>query len=243
MLLWGRHLLHPRDMTEDLDCALLAPDIPDAVAAEELARDVAQDLRDLGFSRGDDWRESRKGRFSYSHAVDEVAVEFLCGDVSFGRSSGREPAWQLATMPDGPPHFYAARVPWLDLVAEWVPVRAHCDPDTFHPRIPDLAGLVVLKIRAVADKSRRVEEERDPERLELEKLRLRRHATDCSLLFDWIDGRGEFDRLARLSREHGEIRSTARTAARWIFGRPELAEELHLAPVERALARLVPAGA
>jgi hypothetical protein len=239
MLLWG-HLLHrPRDLTGDLDCALLDSDVPDAHAAEQLASETLKDLHRLGFLREKDWRRSRTGRFSYTHLSDPVAIEFLCGEMAVGRSSRRKPAWQLASTSDGPPHFYAARVPWLDLVAEWVAVRVQCGRATITARIPDLASLAVLKIRAVADKVERVEKERMGDRLTHEKLRLFRHATDCSHLFIWIDEVGQFDRLARLGRKHPRVLTVAREVAIWILEHPELAEELFLFQVGRDLERLV----
>lgn len=243
MLLWGRTLAQPRDMTEDLDCALLKEDLPDAMAAEQLARETTLDLRDLGFTRPDDWRASRKGRFSYSHSTHQVAVEFLCGDLAVGEASRREPAWRIAPVPGGPPDFYAARVPWLEFVTDWIPVRTRCGTRVFHPWVPDLSGLAVLKLRAVADKTRRLDEEPEQKALEFEKLRLRRHAQDCSMLFEWIDRQGEFDRLARLHAEHEEIRSTVLEVARWMLGHDHEVEQLGLRTLGRSLERLVPTGA
>ena len=242
MLLWGRHLSRARDMTEDLDVALLSHEFPDDAAAKRVARDVLEDLRELGFSRAADWQASRKGRFSYLHRADPVAVDLLCGTVPVGRRSRREPAWRLAAVSSGPPNFYAARVPWLDLVADWVLVRVRCGPSTFHARTPDLAGLALLKIRAVADKMARVSEEQGRAGLEYERLRLQRHARDCICLFGWIDERGEFDRLARLSRQHADVCEVARAAAGWTLDHREIREELRLAPLQALLARLVPAG-
>lgn len=243
MLLWGRTLAQPRDMTEDLDCTLLEEDLPDATTAEQLARETALDLRDLGFTRPDDWRASRKGRFSYSHSTHPVTIEFLCGDLVVGEASRRKPAWRIATVPGGPPDFYAARVPWLRFVADWIPVRTRCGTRIFHPRIPDLSGLAVLKLRAVADKIRRLAEESEPEALEFEKLRLRRHSQDCSLLFDWIDRQGEFHRLARLSAEHEEIRFAARNVASWMLRHDQEVQRLGLRTLGKSLERLVPAEA
>lgn len=242
MLLWGRHLSRPRDMTEDIDCAWLASDLPDEAAAERLAREVVEDLRQLGFTRPDDWKASRKARFSYDHSTDRVAVDLLCGDLPVGEASRRRPAWRIASIPDGPPDFYAARVAWLDLVREWITVRTSCGELLVTPQVPDLSGLAILKLRAVTDKVRRLVTETDAAMLALERLRLARHATDCMLLFDWIDARGEFDRLARLAAEHRAIRTTAREGARWaLTGSPRVAG-LDVARLGRALERVVPAG-
>lgn len=240
MLLWGRYLSQPRDMTEDIDCALLRADLPNSKTAEKLAREVVDDLRDLGFTRPEDWRASRKARFSYPHSTDEVAVEFLCGDISVGEASRREPAWKIASVPDGPPHFYAAKVPWLDFVDDWIPVHTTCGEHAFTLRVPDLSGLAILKLRAIVDKIQRLGEEEDPEVTELEKLRLKRHARDCILLFDWIDERGEFDRLVQLAAKYGIIRSAAREGARWVLTNEALVKELELGGLGQSLERLVP---
>jgi hypothetical protein len=242
MLLWGRHLSRPRDMTEDIDCVLLAEDLPDVETAEKVARDVVHDLRALGFIRPGVWRASRTARFSYPHSIDRVAVDFLCGSLPIGGASRREPAWRIAFAPDASPDFYAAKVPWLDFVEEWITVRARCGRHAFAPRIPELGGLAILKLRAVADKIHRIEDEGDPEVLEREKLRLWRHGRDCMSLFDWIDERGEFDRLARLAAERDTVRSTARDCARWILTHDALVKELDLRGLDRSLERLVPAG-
>ena len=241
MLVWGRHLSRPRDMTRDLDCVLLGEDLPDRAAAEQLAREVLDDLRELGFSRVDEWKPSRTARFSYSHSTDHVAVELLCGTIAVGKASGRDPAWKIASMPDGPPDFYAAKVLWLDFVEEWIPVHATCGEHTFRLRVPDLSSLAVLKLRAVVDKTQRMGEEEDPEAFEFEKLRLKRHAMDCMLLFDWIDERGEFDHLVLLAGRHGAVRSAAREGASWVLTHGTLVKELELGGLARSLERLVPA--
>ena len=237
MLLWGRHLGRPRDMTQDLDCALLAEDFPDTDSADRLARELLEDLRDIGFERPEGWRSSRKGRFSYPHGDDEVTVEFLCGTSSVGRPSRRRPAWRISTAPG---RFYAAKVPWLDHVSEWLAVDARCGRRAFQPRVPDLASLTVLKVRAVADKTRRVDQERIPANLDHEKLRLRRHGLDCLQLLDWIHEHGELDRLVRSSNAHDEIRTTARDVTRWLLGHRGLVDELGLAPLARSIEPLVP---
>jgi len=239
MLLWGRVLSSPRDMTLDLDCALLASDLPDPVSATRLAEELVGDLAGLGFRREADWRESRKGRFSYPHEREPIAVELLCGDVPLGRRSRREPAWQLATLSDGPPHFYAAHVPWLDFVETWVEVTGISRDRHVRLAVPDLAGLTVLKIRAVADKILRLEEERDPGRLDYERARLERHAVDCVQLFAWMDLRGEFARLASVAATRPAIRSTARSVARWILDHAEEARSLRLESVVPAVMRIV----
>jgi hypothetical protein len=150
---------------------------------------------------------------------------------------------RIASVPGGPPHFYAASVPWLDHVEDWIPVRTTCGKHACSPQVPDLSGLAILKVRAVVDKMRRVRAEADPDVLAHETLRLQRHARDCMLLFDWIDGRGEFDRLARLAARHGAISAAARDAARWVLTSQALVRQLGLVGLGRTLERLVPAEA
>lgn len=239
MLLWGRSLARPRDMTLDLDCVILESDVPDPVVAGKLAEELIDDIEDLGFERETDWRASRKGRFSYPHREERVAVEFLCGDLSQGRRSRRKPAWKLASLTGGPPHFYAAHVPWLDFVDTWVEVSGSCGSARFALLIPDLAGLTVLKIRAAADKTRRIDDETDPQRAEYERSRLERHAGDCVELFRWLDDQGQFDRLVSLALVHSEVRSTARDLARWMLDHPDAVRDLQLEGVAPAVMRIV----
>jgi len=224
-------------MTLDIDCALDAADFSDDAAAERSAREIVADLARLGFNRIDD-RASRKARFSYSHSTAKVDVELLCGNVPVGRSSRRAPAWKIAATAGEPPGFYAAKVPWLDFVEDWVSVRATCGAEVFTPQVPDLSGLTLLKVCAVVDKIRRVDQESRVESVEHEMLRLRRHGRDCLLLFEWIDERGEFDRLNQLASKHQEVRSVASEGARWALNNDALVSDLGLSGLDRSLERL-----
>lgn len=240
MLLWGKQLGRPREMTMDLDCALLHRDAPDEIAAMTLAMKVWTLLAGLGFTRNeDDWRASRKDRYCYRHTVDPVAVELLCGSLSVGHASRRKPAWKIVDSPTGPPDFYAAHVPWLDFVRSWIRVEARCGTLNFSAEIPDLAGMVVLKLRAVRDKIERVEHA-SGDQIEHEKLRLRRHGQDCAVLVDWIDEQGEYPTLFSLVRSHAVIGDIAKEAVRWLFAHDELVEELRLGGLDQRLERLLP---
>jgi hypothetical protein len=238
MLLWGRHLHRPRSMTRDLDCALLRKDLPDDATARSVASRFTDLLARLGFKRNEAaWQASRKDRFRYQHESDQVDFELLCGTLEVGRPSRREPAWEITKGLDGGMGFYAARVQWLDFVRVWQGVKVLCPPHAAELEIPDLAGMAVLKLRAVADKIERIDQSND-ESLEHERGRLQRHGQDCSVLFDWIDERGELAALFALSREHAEIHEAARQATRWLLNNAALVAQLDLSGLDRKLERL-----
>lgn len=238
MLLWGRHLNRPRSMTRDLDCALLRQDLPDDAAARSLASRLTDLLARLGFKRNEAaWQASRMDRFRYQHERDQVDFELLCGSLTVGRPSRREPAWEIAKGIDGGMGFYAARVQWLDFVRAWQSVTVLTPPLAAELQIPDLPSMSVLKLRAVADKIDRIDQASE-ETLAHERGRLQRHGQDCSALFDWIDERGELPALYALSREHAEIREAARQATRWLMTNTALVAQLNLSGLDRKLERL-----
>jgi hypothetical protein len=98
--------------------------------------------------------------------------------------------------------------------------------------------MVLLKLRAVADKLERVGRARDEELMH-ERSRLQRHGQDCSTLFDWIDERGEFPALFALAREHAEVRELARLTTRWLITHAEVERQLGLGDLDRKLERLI----
>lgn len=65
---------------------------------------------------------------------------------------------------------------------KWVEVEFLVDDDRATVLIPSLAGLLLLKLKAVTDKLRRCDEEQNPAH-ELE--RLERHGGDLLVLFEW----------------------------------------------------------
>ncbi len=204
MQLWGHALNETRTMTSDLDWALTPAELPDTETARTRLQALVSALRELGFERPADWRPSRSGRFQFQHADGKIDVEFLCGEVSFGRRSRRDPAYELAGLGDAedPPAFYAARTPWIDKIDRWLRVRVVGAERTAEVWIPNLTSLALLKLKAVRDKLQRVDEERDPKQLEYERGRLQRHGDDLLTLMRWLEERGEFvDLLDRVRKD------------------------------------------
>lgn len=246
MLSWGRVLDGPDvpiEMTKDIDCVLLSNELRSQAEASQLAEETTEIMRSLGFSRPADWQASRKDRFSYRHESENVAIEILCGELSVGRKSRRPPAYLIASLSAGSPGFYGALVPWLDWVQEWVNVHVGCGAMSCRPSVPDLSGLAMLKIKAVADKASRVDQESDAEKLAFEERRLRRHGTHTVQIFQWIDRRGEFDRLIRLCRGREEVPAAAASIVSWLLRDRGRVERLGLERLGPALERLVTARA
>ncbi|QDU65301.1 hypothetical protein [Engelhardtia mirabilis] len=234
MILWAGSLGTRREMTKDLDWALVSDGLGNERRTIELAQELLGLMAVLGFERPEGWRQSRSGRFQFVHADDPIAVEFLCGSPSVGRQSRRPPAWELAKLDGGPPHFYAARTPWIEFIGEWVEVRVLVGSRDALVSIPDLPSLALLKLKAVRDKQGRIDAERDSGRLEYEENRLRRHGHDLADLVSWCRRDGSFALLARRVGELDEIGRTALEADKWFGRRSEIVERLELEGVVRA---------
>jgi hypothetical protein len=216
----------------------LRRDLPDDTVARSFAATLKPLLGALGFVRDEAaWRSSRTDRFRFQHSTDKVDLEFLCGPLDVGRPSRRKPAWEIAADPDGGMGFYASRVEWLDFIGNWQAVEVRCASHAASIDVPDLPGIAVLKLRAVADKIERIGVVTDGA-LEHERTRLQRHGQDFRALFEWIDERGEFATLFALSREHAEIGETARRTTRWLITHSELVEQLALIGLDRQIERL-----
>lgn len=134
--------------------------------------------------------------------------------------------------------FYTACVPWIDLVSNWIEVQVHCGSQSFVVLVPNVTGLAALKLKAVGDKLERIQSEQDASKLDAEKLRLVRHATDCRQLLTWLDQQGEFDQLMTLISKHPEVRVQARVIASWMFDHPEELAELELSGLKNQILRL-----
>jgi len=144
----GHALNETRAMTSDLDWALTPAEFPDTETARARLEPLVPALRELGFERPSEWRSSRSGRFQFQHAGGRIDVEFLCGDLPFGRRSRRDPAYELATLGDAedPPAFYAAKTPWIDKTDRWLRVRVVGTERTAEVWIPNLTSLALLKL-------------------------------------------------------------------------------------------------
>ncbi len=241
MQLWGNSLSEARTMTKDLDWALMAKDLSDEATAKQRLERLVPKLRALGFERPRDWKPSRSGRFQFQRLEGNVDVEFLCGDLPFGRPSRRGPAYELFQLDEGedPPAFYAAKTPWIDKVDPWLPVQVRGTARVSEVWIPSIPSLALLKLKAVRDKLERVGDEQEEVRVKFECGRLQRHGNDFLTLLRWAEARGEFvDVTARvrgdleigavaleserrlneidpqLVREHEELRNGVRRLAR-----------------------------
>ncbi len=162
MMVWKRALkFGAADVTNDIDLAILASDLPSEAEGQDLVNRLHSVLGRLGAHRPVKWRESRSGRFKYRcEDQGNTEVDVLCGELSVGQASRRAPAWRVArlaeVLPGEASHFYAGRVPWLDLVAEWVPVAARIAGDEVRFTVPCTPSMAVLKLKAVSDKIERV---------------------------------------------------------------------------------------
>ncbi|MCA8981783.1 MAG: hypothetical protein KDC14_17270 [Planctomycetes bacterium] len=216
MQLWGHVLNEARAMTSDLDWVLTTTELSDIETARARLEPLVPALRELGFERPAERRSSRSGRFQFQHAGGKIDVEFLCGNVPFGRCSRREPAYELVTLGDAedPPAFYAAKTPWIDKIERWLRVHVVGTERSAMVWIPHLDSLALLKLKAVRDKLERVDSERDSERLEYERVRLQRHGDDLLTLMRWLEERGEFVDLLDRIRTDDEVRSVSNESER-----------------------------
>ncbi len=238
MLIWRKQMSLPLGMTRDLDCVLLKEDARDESSARALSGVIHEVLGTLGFRRPENWRERPAGLFGYLNSSDPTVIEFLCGNMPVGRESRRKPAWLLVEQSESDEKFYAAQVPFLDLVPEWVRVEVQCGAISSGILIPSIVGLAALKLKAVGDKLDRLAEEKKEQRVEHEKDRLQRHANDCQQLIEWNEERGEFDQLIALLNANPAIRDQATKIALWMLHHPVEMNELGLAPLEGPIRRL-----
>lgn len=207
MHFWHReHQGTPRT-TEDIDCAFTVADWPDEQLARPRILALLKILDQLELRRdtSDEAKASRTARFTYLDTKKKSKVELICGGVSFGTSSRRTPAWRLLKTAEGNT-VYASRLDWLDLVPSWTVVEVRQAERNTQLMIPSLAGLLLLKLKAVTDKLCRCDEERDPDLLRHELDRLERHAGDLLELFAWASKTGgTFAEYATVRRNKPEV--------------------------------------
>lgn len=209
--------------TADLDCAFPAEEWSSAEAARPKVLGLVSVLRDdLGLKRdpSEKGRASRTSRFTYGRPNREERIEILCGKLSFGERSKRLPAWRLMEDESGN-MVYASKVDWIDLVPEWISIEIAQGEATTHLEIPGLAGMMVLKLKAVVDKLERVQEERKAERKDHEFGRLQRHAGDLICLVEWARSTpGAFREYQRVVDSSDEVRERSRRLRAWILEEP-----------------------
>jgi len=172
--------------TEDIDCAFPSSDWSTEAEARPRILALVHALEDLGLEQasGPKARASRTARFTWRRPDELARVELICGPVAFGKASRRKPAWRLLELESGR-IIYASRLEWLDLVEDWVPVELELGTQRAALEIPDIKGLMLLKLKAVVDKLQRCDEEQRPHWLAHEVSRLERHAGDFLTLFAW----------------------------------------------------------
>lgn len=215
MMVWKRALkLGAIDVTNDLDLAILASDLASEAEGQDFVNSLHSVLGSLGAQRPVDWRGSRSGRFKYRcDDQGSTEVDVLCGELSVGQASRKPPAWRVArlteVLPGEAPHFYAGLVPWLDFVAEWVPVAARIAGDEVSFTVPCTPSMAVLKLKAVSDKIERVLQERDGPQRDHERRRLERHAAHLEDAVEMTDQLGQRDRLQAIKRAHPDVARTA----------------------------------
>lgn len=209
MFFWHReHNSTPRT-TEDIDCAFSITEWPDEQVARPKILALVEILEQLGLRRdlSNTAKASRTARFTYLQSTGQSKVELICGGVPFGDRSRRAPAWRLLKTADGT-IVYASRLEWLDWVPSWTEVEVQRGQRSTRIMIPSLAGLLILKLKAVTDKLRRCDEEQEPERLRHERDRLERHAGDLLELFRWAKRTGgTFGEYAAVRRGAPELRA------------------------------------
>lgn len=229
-------------VTEDIDLALPSSEWPTEAEAEETVAQLSACLKALNLSRDDseESKASRTARFTYRNPEDPTGlkVEVICGDLPYGQPSRRPPAHRVVQR-DGEPTFYASKLPWIDHVPSWVCVDLTLSDGKTTLEIPDEAGMLLLKAKAVVDKYDRIREivkelpPKDPPRdLEYEQGRFERHARDLIRLHDfaleaprilatynatvrsWKPAREISDRLSRLTTSPPPSPASASTHAR-----------------------------
>ncbi|MBL4772016.1 MAG: nucleotidyl transferase AbiEii/AbiGii toxin family protein [Planctomycetes bacterium] len=183
---WHREMKSLPRVTEDIDCAFPSEDWPSKREAEASILGLLAILDDLGLERpsGPKAKASRTARFTYARPGEPSKIELICGSLSFGSASRRKPAWRLLKLESGQV-IYASRLDWLEIIPEWVEVEFLVDDDRATVLIPSLAGLLLLKLKAVTDKLGRCDEEQDLARHAHELERLERHGGDLLVLFEW----------------------------------------------------------
>lgn len=226
--IWGLYLNCPRvGMTGDIDSVLTSAVLRADV--EAFARDLNEVLSTREYQRPEDWKDSRTGRFSYT-GRDGVKFELLCGTPGIGKKSGTPPAHRLWIDPDTGEAVYAARTPWLDFVDVWTDVAADCGPQTFHVKVPTLAGLTALKIGAVRDKQVRLVKvlasPKSDAQVQYERSRLALHAADVVLIREMIERAGVLPDLVALCNQHTRVRDAGTEAADWFDDHPEERERV-----------------
>ncbi len=177
----------PPRTTADLDCAFPAGEWPSEEDARQKILGLVSVLRDeLGLQRelNDKDKASRTARFTYNVPGRDERIEILCGKLCFGSPSRRPPAWRLMCDEAGE-MVYASKLEWIDLVPEWAPVEIVQGTATARLEIPCLAGMLLLKLKAVVDKLGRCRDEQDTQRRLHELGRLQRHAEDLICLVAW----------------------------------------------------------
>jgi hypothetical protein len=215
------------DVTRDLDLAVLGGDVPNEAKARGVGNGLHSALGRIGARRPEVWRESRVARFKYAFDGPQATeVDVLCGDLPVGSASRRAPAWRIARLdgvkPGEATHFYAARVPWLDFVEQWVPVIAGVAGDEVRFKVPSASSMAILKLGAVNDKMKRVLEPVQGQRFDFERLRLERHAAHLVEAIEMTRQLGQLDRLQAIKRAHPEVALTAQYVERSLRDIPSL---------------------
>lgn len=203
VLTWTEICRTTRAMTTyDFDTVIPASCCGTAEDAERHGRQLADIRAQCGFT------ESRDGRLkgcSFAKTDSSFLVEFIVGSRAVGKVT--EPPRQRISRKSG---LYASRNDWLDFVEDhWADIRGECGTHRFCYRIPDLAGMTVLKIRAVADKLTRRQKTQGAAR-DHESRQLGKHADDLLLLRRMLDERGERPRLTQIAETYPAIRTEAR---------------------------------
>lgn len=222
MYFWHREQASPPRTTEDIDCAFPCIEWPSEQEARPRILEVVDILNELGLERaeGPESRASRTARFTYQRPGEQRKVELLCGALPFGAPSRRPPAWRLLQT-DGGGTIYASRLAWLDLVPEWIDVSLSRGEGIAGIQIPDLAGLMLLKLKAVVDTLQRCDEETAPDKRSHEIGRVERHLGDLLDLHAWASITGGTFRTYAAARDASpEVRIAVEALRTRAVGKP-----------------------
>lgn len=188
-------------LTQDFDAVVRPSDCEDRQGAERLAIELAELRQMLGYS--DALGTGRLGSCRFKHITNPFLFELICGDLAIGRAS-EPPRFRILKG-----RLYAAHNPWLARLDDrWKAVQARCGPRTCTYGIQDAPGMVVLKIRAVADKLKRLGESPVEERGR-EVLQFVKHAQDLVLLQEIVEDLDQRPALATLMTRHPVFRDVA----------------------------------
>ncbi len=224
--LWGIETgIRRQGMTEDIDSVITATVMSGDMA--QYTKKIEKVTRELGYTRPDNWRQSRVARFQYKKEGGGK-LELLCGTPTVGRPSKRPPAHCLFEDKEKDIRLYAAKTDWIDCLSDWIVVKGKCGETSFSLRIPSLPALFALKIGAIRGKQERLDDlteeipsnTANPKAAEYEARRLAVHTGDAVLLRSIIDARGLIPELTKLCKSYTPLRPAAISAQDWFDDHP-----------------------